>query len=208
MAKKLLFSIDVPPPLTFSLANELMTNIKDKESEFRRLGVEVLRLYEEIIDTQQYLFLFFSLLSDSSIQQAYTVLSKLASSLNENIEEGLHVYEFKLHPGDVYSGLKTQAVVIGVKEGMLDEYVRLHNQQPQIIHELCYANGFRKSSIFVINLKKTYLIQIQEFSGVENPELYQNPIYQQWLEVTGACQEPLPGESFWKPMQELLVIQY
>ena len=91
---------------------------------------------------------------------------------------------------------------------MLDEYVRLHDEQPQVIHDLCYQNGFRKSSIFAFAIapEHYYLLQFVEYKGKEDPVLYEDPTYQEWLRVTGECQKPLPGERFWKDMT--LVYQY
>ena len=51
-----------------------------------------------------------------------------------------------------------------------------------------------------------YLLQFVEYKGKEDPRLYENPTYQEWLRVTGECQKPLPGEKFWKDMK--LLFQY
>ncbi|MFR0953910.1 MAG: hypothetical protein ACLSGK_14460 [Lachnospiraceae bacterium] len=39
-------------------------------------------------------------------------------------------------------------IIIGVADGKLENMYASHDEQPQIIHDLCYQNGFRKSSIF------------------------------------------------------------
>jgi len=116
-----------------------------------------------------------------------------------------HVYEFKKPKSETVSAMQSCGLIIGVRDGKLDEYVRLHDTQPQIIRDLCYQNGFRKSSIFETKLGNghIYLLQYNEYLGTENPELYKNSVYQEWLRITGECQKPLPGEIFWKSMQEV-----
>ncbi|QNM04901.1 L-rhamnose mutarotase [Qiania dongpingensis] len=125
------------------------------------------------------------------------------SEWGDKWKEARHVYEFKLHEGDDLTCLQSKGIIIGAKRELLDEYIRLHDYQPQIIHDLCYQNGFRKSSIFVTELPGggLYLLQFVEFLGEENPALYENDTYQEWLRVTGECQIPLPGEEFWKQMR-------
>ena len=167
--------------------------------ELRGLGMESFRLYTEPVEGHNYAFQFYSVDPEADAEGLFGRIRSSTGAL-EGWHEARHVYEFKLHPGDVYDGLKTDGIIIGVRPGTLDEYIRLHDEQPQIIHDLCYENGFRKSSIFVADLHKQYLLQFQEFSGAENPELYENETYQHWLKITGACQEPLPGEKFWKSM--------
>lgn len=152
------------------------------------------RAYIQEIERKWYLFHFFE--TDGN-----------TGALNWPGNQARHVYEFKLHENDDLSGLASAGIIIGVAEGRLDEYVRLHDEQPQIIHDLCYQNGFRKSSIFAFEAAPDdyYLLQFQEFKGQEDPKLYENPVYQEWLRVTGECQRPLPGESFWKKMDEIYV---
>lgn len=118
------------------------------------------------------------------------------------------VYEFRWDGPVQKSGLSPKGMIIGVEDGMLGEYIRLHDEQPQIIRDLCYQNGLRRSSIFVIRAGggRDYLLQFAEFDGKENQKLYENETYQDWLGVTGACQRPLPGERFWKDME--CVYQY
>lgn len=161
----------------------------EADEEMRRMEIFQCRVYLQELERKWYLFHFF----ESEKEIIFPDLS------------ARHVYEFKLHEGDDLSGLKSAGIVIGVAPGMLDEYVRLHDEQPQIIHDLCYQNGFRKSSIFVFKADSgnDYLLQFQEFKGQEDPKLYEDPTYQEWLRVTGACQKPLPGERFWKGMEEI-----
>ena len=161
------------------------------DDEMKGLDVRQCRVYLQELEGKWYLFHFFE--SEKEVEFPDS--------------PARHVYEFKLHEGDDLSGLKSAGIVIGVAPGMLDEYVRLHDEQPQIIHDLCYQNGFRKSSIFVFKAASgnDYLLQFQEFKGQEDPKLYEDPTYQEWLRVTGECQKPLPGEQFWKGMEELYV---
>lgn len=118
-------------------------------------------------------------------------------------EEARQAYEFKVREGEDLTGLSARGIIIGIKRDCLEEYIRLHDEQPQIIHDLCYENGFRGSSIYVTGLPggNLYLLQFVECKGEENPTLYENETYREWLRVTGECQEPLPGESFWKEME-------
>ena len=167
--------------------------------QLRAMGLKAMRIYSEIIEGHAYGFQFYAI--DEGVN-AEAIFSKLRASggLLEGWKEARHVYEFKLKPGDTYNNLHTQGIIIGVRPGKLEEYIRLHDEQPQAIYDLCYQNGFRKSSIFVTNLHKQFLLQFQEFNGEENPELYEDRTYQHWLKITGDCQIPLPGEKFWKPM--------
>lgn len=155
------------------------------------MGVRQCRVYLQELEGVKYVFHFFESEEEMTFQD----------------QPARHVYEFKLHENDDLSDLKSAGIVIGVAPGKLDEYIRLHDEQPQIIHDLCYQNGFRKSSIFVFRAisGNEYLLQFQEFKGQEDPKLYENPTYQEWLRVTGECQKPLPGEQFWKAMEEIYV---
>lgn len=161
-------------------------------AQMKEQEVEQCRVYSQEIGNQTYVFSFFESYKDVSCEG----------------RAARHVYEFKVEEGEDLSGLSSDGLLIGVADGMLDEYVRLHDEQPPVIHDLCYQNGFRKSSIFAFEVSPGdyYLLQFVEFKGEENPELYENRRYQEWLEVTGRCQRPLPGESFWKSMN--LIYEY
>lgn len=174
------------------IAGELRAGKKQYDMVMESLGVSQCRAYVQKIEGKEYLFHFFESEGDVSFEG----------------HPARHVYEFKLHEGDDLTGLDARGIIIGVADGMLDEYVRLHDEQPQIIHDLCYQNGFRKSSIFAFAIapERYYLLQFVEYKGKEDPRLYEDPTYQEWLRVTGECQKPLPGEQFWKDMT--LVYQY
>lgn len=169
------------------------------------LGLLHARLYFQSIEGLDYAFQFFMVDEDKDTEKLFAYLRE-DLGLIRDWQANRHVYEFKLHEGDSYVNLKTQGIIIGVKEGKLDEYIRLHDEQPQIIHDLCYANGFRKSSIFVTDLHRQYLLQFQDFNGKEDPALYEDETYIEWLRVTGECQQPLAGERFWKPMKETIIL--
>lgn len=200
MNGKYAFAREMPVADAAAFAAELKRELAAHADTLRGLGLLSVRMYTETLDGQTYGFQFVAAEPSADSERLFGWVREHTGVLS-GWEEARHVYEFKLHPGDSYDHLQTQGIVIGVREGKLDEYIRLHDTQPQIIHDLCYQNGFRKSSIFVTELHKPYLLQFQEFSGKENPELYQDPTYLNWLKVTGECQEPLPGQKFWKPMQ-------
>lgn len=91
--------------------------------------------------------------------------------------------------------------IIGVKKEKLAEYLELHRSIPADIHEMLREAGFQKLEIFVQELPNgdCYLFQYNEqMAGKEN--VLENPRYQQWLQITGECQQPLPGHTFWKSM--------
>ena len=162
---------------------------------------------------------FYSIERSNEISESY--IKKLVEKLRKNGAEQCRIYEqelegekyffgfeFAQREGDDFTNLEKRGIIIGVADGKLEEYVRLHDEQPQIIHDLCYQNGFRKSSIFAFPTLSGnwYLLQFVEYKGKEDPRLYENPTYQEWLRVTGECQKPLPGEKFWKDMK--LLFQY
>lgn len=179
--------------------------LKGDLARARALGLIHCRIYTQEIEGLLYAFQFY-MLDEGADPEALFATLRGEDGLLKGWAPARHVYEFKLHPGDCYDNLKSQGIIIGVREGKLDEYVRLHDEQPQIIHDLCYQNGFRKSSIFVTELHKQYLLQFQDFYGQEDPALYENETYLEWLRVTGECQQPLAGEEFWKPMKEIFVV--
>ena len=182
--------------------SDIIKELKEKEKQIEgqmiENGISQCRVYVQNLKEKDYLFSFWEG-TEEEIGKAAEKLKILSGT------EARHVYEFKIHEGEDLRGLEARGIIIGVAKGMLDEYIRLHDQQPQIIHDLCYANGFRKSSIFAFPLEadQYYLLQFAEYKGKENPALYENKEYQKWLRVTGACQVPLPGEKFWKEMQQV-----
>lgn len=204
MKGKMAFFRAYDPQTDAELAQRIRARVTEDADALKQAGINCLRVYDMQIEGRSYLFAFVA--AGEAREEAVEAALLAATGILSGWTKGRHVYEFKLHPGDTYDDLQSQGIVIGVREGMLDEYIRLHDEQPQIIHDLCYQNGFRKSSIFVVDLHKTYLLQFQDFSGEENPELYEDPIYQEWLRVTGECQDPLPGEKFWKLMRSVVEI--
>lgn len=93
--------------------------------------------------------------------------------------------------------------IIGVKKERLKEYLYLHQNIPADIHQMLLAAGFRKLEIYVQELPNgdCYLFQYNERVEGSTDDALDNDRYRQWLDVTGECQEPLPGETFWKNMK-------
>lgn len=178
--------------------------LREESDRAMELGLIHARIYFQTIEGLDYAFQFYMVDENKDANRLLDYLRD-EIGITDGWQMNRHVYEFKLHEGDCYDHLMTQGIIIGVKEGKLEEYIRLHDEQPQIIHDLCYQNGFRKSSIFVTDLHKKYLLQFQDFNGREDPALYENKTYIEWLRVTGECQQPPEGESFWKPMKEIIV---
>ena len=206
MKGKYAFSRAYAPEEAEALFAGMEAGVREHGADWKRKGLACLRVYSECVEGRDYAFAFLAVDESKGDADALVGEMRAKGGLLDGWEPARHVYEFKLHPGDTYEGLKTQGIIIGVREGKLDEYIRLHDEQPQIIHDLCYQNGFRKSSIFVADLHRQYLLQFQDFSGRENPELYEDKTYLEWLDVTGKCQAPLPGEKFWKPMRSRLEV--
>ena len=98
--------------------------------------------------------------------------------------------------------------IIGVKPGKLEEYVRLHSEQPDEIRALMKKHGFLKCEIYVKEIAgKTYLFQYNEVDeSMDNAGIYDSPAYQEWLRVTGECQEPLEGETFWQNLPQVYAL--
>lgn len=101
-----------------------------------------------------------------------------------------------------------QGCIIGVKPGMLEKYMELHDNQPEEIRDLLRRHGFLKCEIFVKEIAgQTYLFQYNEVDeAMDNAALYENPVYQEWLRVTGECQQPLPGETFWQSLPQVYAL--
>ena len=96
--------------------------------------------------------------------------------------------------------------IIGIKPGMLEKYIDLHQNQPEEVRALMKAHGFLKCEIYVKEIAgKTYLFQYNEVEG-DSSALYNHEVYRRWLEVTGACQEPLPGETFWQDLRQVYAL--
>lgn len=102
--------------------------------------------------------------------------------------------------------MEKNGLIIAVKPGMLSRYIGLHDNQPEEIRSLMKECGFRKCEIFVKEIAgTTYLFQYNEIEG-DASALYESPAYRQWLRVTGECQEPLPGETFWQKLPQVYAL--
>ena len=99
--------------------------------------------------------------------------------------------------------------IIGVKPGMLERYIDLHDNQPEHIRQLLMAHGFLKCEIYVKEIDgKTYLFQYNEIDTEYDADaLYQDEEYIEWLRVTGECQEPMPGENFWQKLPQAYTLE-
>ena len=60
-------------------------------------------------------------------------LLRLKNRLKSDWMSARHVYEFAQREGDDFTNLEKRGIIIGVADGKLEEYVRLHDEQPQII---------------------------------------------------------------------------
>ncbi len=91
--------------------------------------------------------------------------------------------------------------IIGVKKEKLQEYLNLHANIPEDIHQMLLDAGFQRLEIFVQELPNgdCYLFQYNE-RVPGNEKALDNDRYREWLRITGECQAPLPGETFWKDM--------
>jgi L-rhamnose mutarotase len=97
--------------------------------------------------------------------------------------------------------------IIGVKKEKLAEYLRLHREIPHDIYMMLWEAGFRKLEIFVQELPNgdVYLFQYNE-QVPGNEKALDNDRYREWLRITGECQAPLPGETFWKDMDQAFTL--
>ena len=102
--------------------------------------------------------------------------------------------------------MEKNGLIIAVKPGKLERYIELHDNQPDEIRTLMMQCGFRKCEIFVKEIGGvTYLFQYNEIDG-DTKELYESPAYKEWLRVTGECQQPLPGETFWQNLAQVYAL--
>lgn len=92
--------------------------------------------------------------------------------------------------------------IIGVKKEKLEEYLQLHRNIPDDIQAMLLEAGYQKLEIFVERLPNgdCYLFQYNE-QVPGNESALDNDRYREWLRITGECQRPLPGETFWKNME-------
>lgn len=97
--------------------------------------------------------------------------------------------------------------VIKVKPEKLEEYKELHaNTWPGVLARIT-ASNIRNYSIYY---KDGFLFSYYEYWGddyaADMAAMRQDPITQQWWEVTGPCQEPLESRAegeWWAKMEEV-----
>lgn len=107
-------------------SNEISESyIKKLVEKLRKNGAEQCRIYEQELEGEKYFFGFI----------------ETEKSFESDWMSARHVYEFAQREGDDFTNLEKRGIIIGVADGKLEEYVRLHDEQPQIIHDLCYQNG-------------------------------------------------------------------
>ena len=99
--------------------------------------------------------------------------------------------------------IRRRGQIIGVKKEKLEEYLDLHRNIPEDIQTMLLEAGFLKLEIFVQELPNGdyYLFQYNE-QVPGNESALDNNRYREWLRITGECQMPLPGETFWKDMDD------
>ncbi|MCI8524970.1 MAG: L-rhamnose mutarotase [Oscillospiraceae bacterium] len=97
--------------------------------------------------------------------------------------------------------IQRRGQIIGVKKEKLAEYLDLHRNIPADIQAMLLEAGFQKLEIYVQELPNgdCWLFQYNE-QVPGNEKALDNDRYREWLRVTGLCQQPLPGETFWKDM--------
>lgn len=98
--------------------------------------------------------------------------------------------------------------LIAVKEGMLEHYIDLHDNQSKEIRDLLKAAGCLKCDIYTIELDgKNYLFQSLEIDEEAiDVDLTQSAAYAHWEKQTGACQIPIQGAALWKDMRRVYAL--
>jgi len=107
---------------------------------------------------------------------------------------------------------KRYGMVIGVKDGMLDEYKRLHVAVWPEVETRITACNLRNFTIYGHKLPDGhyYLFLTCEYTGddyaADMAKMAADPKTQEWWRLTGPCQEPLPNrapDEWWARMEEL-----
>ncbi|MEG0936256.1 MAG: L-rhamnose mutarotase [Clostridia bacterium] len=92
--------------------------------------------------------------------------------------------------------------VIGVKPGMLERYIYLHDHCSDEIRELLRESNCIRCDIFASEIEgKTYLFQYVEKDESQAVDLSKSEVYSEWARVTSECQQPLPGEALWQTLR-------
>ncbi len=104
--------------------------------------------------------------------------------------------------------------VIAIREGMLDEYLRLHNDVWPSVEQRMYDSNMRNFTIFRHLLpadSRTYLFMYYEYIGkdfeADMKAIAQDETTQKWWKLTEPCQDPLSNRKegeWWASMQEVV----
>lgn len=100
-------------------------------------------------------------------------------------------------------------IVIGIKPEAIEKYKALHADNEPGVRDLLERTHIHNFSIFMHTLDdgQTYLFGYYEYTGenydADMARLDENPRNQQWLEMCGALQKPLKGETFWANMERI-----
>jgi len=108
--------------------------------------------------------------------------------------------------------LKRYGQVIAIKEGMLDEYLRLHADVWPEVEQRMYDSNMRNFTIFRHILpadSRTYLFMYYEYIGTnfeaDMAAMSADETTQKWWALTEPCQDPLENRKkgdWWANMEE------
>lgn len=108
--------------------------------------------------------------------------------------------------------MKRYGWVIGVKEGKIDEYKKLHAAVWPKVLSMITACNIKNYSIYLRQLPdgKYYLFSYLEYVGqdyeADMAKMADDPMTQKWWDVCKPCQEPLTNRAsgeWWSDMEEV-----
>jgi len=100
-------------------------------------------------------------------------------------------------------------IVIGIKPEAIEKYKALHADSESGVRDLLEQANIHNFSIFMHTLDdgQAYLFGYYEYTGddyeADMARLDKDPRNLQWLEMCGALQKPLKGETFWANMEQV-----
>src|SRR4030042_1361193 len=108
--------------------------------------------------------------------------------------------------------MRRYGMVIGVREGTIDQYKKLHAAVwPGVLKKIAECN-IRNYSIFLRKLPdgRPYLFSYFEYDGADfaadMARMAADPVTQKWWAVCTPCQDPLPDRAageWWAGMKEV-----
>ena len=105
--------------------------------------------------------------------------------------------------------MQRMGMVIGVKQGAIAEYKRLHAEGSAAVNALLAACGVRNYTIY-LREPENLLFSTWEYHGADWPadaaRLGREPEVQAWLALTDPCQQPLASAGlgeWWAMMEEV-----